>query len=230
MIYVTADLHGNREGFLNLIEKTGLNNADTMYVLGDVIDRGSDSMGLLLDMACRSNVIPLLGNHDYIGCAILSQLLDAEPGDSAKDYLDGTAKKLFGWWMENGGDKSLAEFLRLNKDNREAVLDYLGEFTLVEEVEAGGLRYVLVHAGLQNFSPDRELDNYDLNEVLFEKPDYSKVYFDDKILVTGHTPTVWIDPACEGSVYRRFNHLALDLSFENKIAAVRLDDGAEFYC
>lgn len=60
MIYVTADLHGNREGFLNLIEKTGLNNADTMYVLGDVIDRGSDSMGLLLDMACRSNVIPFL--------------------------------------------------------------------------------------------------------------------------------------------------------------------------
>jgi serine/threonine protein phosphatase 1 len=137
--------------------------------------------------------------------------------------------KLHAWWMENGGQVTLDAFLAESEDTREDILDYLEEFALYEEVTAGGFAYVLVHAGIKNFDPQRELDKYGLNDLLFEKPDYSKTYYEDRILVTGHTPTGWIEGGTRGCVFRGNNHLAIDLSEDNMIAAVRLDDGEVFY-
>lgn len=55
----------------------------------------------------------------------------------------------------------------------------------------GGKRYILTHAGLHHFRPNRPLENYDLEDFLFRLPDYSRRYFPDQstFLVTGHTPT-----------------------------------------
>lgn len=229
MIYVTSDLHGNYDGFLKLIDKISLKDTDTLFVLGDVVDRGPAPVELLIDMAFRSNIIPVLGNHDYVAFTVLSQIRDIGDGEEVEDYLDAMGLKLYDWWMENGGQVTLDAFLTEDEDSREDILDYLEEFTLYEEVDAGGFSYVLVHAGINNFKQDKELDKYGLNDLLFEKPDYSKVYFEDRILVTGHTPTAWIKDCPEHKVYRGNNHLAIDLSLEHTIAAVRLDDGEEFY-
>lgn len=229
MIYVTSDLHGNYEGFLKLLDEVNFKDTDTLYVLGDVVDRGPKPLDLLADMACRANVIPVLGNHDYVAFTVLSQIRDMQDDDDVEDYLDAAGLRLYAWWMENEGQVTLEAFLAADEDAREDVLDYLEEFSLYEEVDAGGFSYVLVHAGLKNFKPERALEKYNLNELIFEKPDYGKVYFEDRILVTGHTPTNRIENCAPKKVYRGNNHLAIDLSFDNIIAAVRLDDGEEFY-
>ena len=39
MIYVTGDIHGNLTRFNSIMEQIKLRPADTLYVLGDVIDR-----------------------------------------------------------------------------------------------------------------------------------------------------------------------------------------------
>ena len=49
---------------------------DTLYVLGDVIDRGADGCRLLLDMMGRANVIPILGNHEFTAAVCLPWLLN----------------------------------------------------------------------------------------------------------------------------------------------------------
>ncbi len=229
MIYVTSDLHGNLAGFHKLLDTINLKDTDTLFVLGDVVDRGPAPVELLMDMAFRPNVMPLLGNHDYVAFTVLSQIRDIEEGEEVEDYLDAVGLKLYEWWMDNGGQVTLDAFLAENEDSREDILDYLEEFTLYEELDAGGFSYVLVHAGLSNFSPARTLEKYSLNELLFEKPDYGKVYFEDRILVTGHTPTAWIKDCPAHKIFRKNNHLAIDLSEDNTIAAVRLDDGEEFY-
>ena len=63
MIYVMSDLHGCYDMFLQMLEKIKFNNDDTLYILGDIIDRGDNGIKILLDIMKRSNVIPLLGNH-----------------------------------------------------------------------------------------------------------------------------------------------------------------------
>lgn len=67
--------------------------------------------------------------------------------------------------------------------------DYLGEFSLYEEIHVNGKVFILVHAGLDNFNTARSLDDYELYEVIFKRTNYTKVYYPDKYLVTGHTPT-----------------------------------------
>lgn len=229
MIYVTADLHGNFKGFINLLQKIDFKDQDILYVLGDVVDRGPKPIELLMDMSFHANIVPILGNHDYIAFTILSQLRDIEPEEQPKDCLDAVGLKLLEWWMDNGGQITLDSFLAADEDMREGILDYLEEFTLYEEVQAGGTSYVLVHAGIKNFKPEQPMEKYGINDLLFEKPDYSKVYFDNKVLVSGHTPTAWIEGCEPGKVYRGNNHLAIDLSADKKIAAVRLDDGVAYY-
>lgn len=61
MIYAMSDLHGCYEKYIQMVEKIRFKSEDTLYVLGDVVDRGEDGIKILLDMMQRSNVIPLLG-------------------------------------------------------------------------------------------------------------------------------------------------------------------------
>lgn len=47
--YVCSDLHGRYDRWSALPEKIDLRPSDTLYVLGDVIDRGPDGCKILLD-------------------------------------------------------------------------------------------------------------------------------------------------------------------------------------
>ena len=64
MIYVMSDLHGCFDKYLLMLEKIKLSEKDTLYILGDVVDRGADGVRILLDIAKRKNVVMLRGNHD----------------------------------------------------------------------------------------------------------------------------------------------------------------------
>ena len=67
MTYAVSDIHGCYDKYIDLLRKISFGPHDTLYVLGDVIDRGPDGFKILLDMAQRSNVINLLGNHEVMG-------------------------------------------------------------------------------------------------------------------------------------------------------------------
>ena len=114
---------------------------------------------------------------------------------------------------------------------KEWVIEYLEEFAPYEEVEVGGKEYLLVHAGLGNFAPDRDPDDYLLSELTLSEPDYERIYFPDKTLVTGHKPTVEINPSYKGKIFRLNGHIALDCGAEYglPLGCIRLDDGKEFY-
>ena len=64
MTYVMSDIHGHYDKYREMLETIEFAADDTLYVLGDVLDRGSDGFKTLLDMTARPNVIGLLGNHE----------------------------------------------------------------------------------------------------------------------------------------------------------------------
>ena len=50
MIYVMSDIHGQKRRFDSVMRQIGLRAEDTLYVLGDVIDRNPDGIGILRRM------------------------------------------------------------------------------------------------------------------------------------------------------------------------------------
>ncbi len=65
MTYVISDIHGNSERFNSIMKQINLQPEDTLYVLGDVIDRYSDGIKILRKLMKMKNVKMLLGNHEY---------------------------------------------------------------------------------------------------------------------------------------------------------------------
>ena len=57
MIYAVSDIHGCYSQYEEILEKIAFSDEDTLYVLGDVLDRGPEPLRVLEDMAGRHNVI-----------------------------------------------------------------------------------------------------------------------------------------------------------------------------
>lgn len=233
MIYCVSDLHGEYRKYIDILKHINFSSADTLYIIGDVCDRGDESCRILLDMMARPNVIPLAGNHDVIATYVLN-LFSQEITDDLLEQLDDDTLFLIQEWLTDGGDATLADFQRRSAEERERILDYLMEFRLYEAVHVGGNDYVLVHGGLENFSPEKSISDYSADELIYCRTDYSKPLFSgNKYLVTGHTPTMAIlENPKPGYIYRANNHIAIDCGSvfrEGRLGAICLDTGEEFY-
>ena len=47
--YVMSDIHGEFEKYISMLQKIEFKDEDTLYILGDVIDRGERPVDILLD-------------------------------------------------------------------------------------------------------------------------------------------------------------------------------------
>ena len=128
-------------------------------------------------------------------------------------------------------EKTIEDFLKLDDEGKEAILEFLEEFAVFEEIDCNGKKFLLTHAGIDNHD---ELDLYEHMEedFIFAKTDYNKIYFPNAYLITGHTPTVAIGKEYAGKVYAKKRHLALDCgaAFGGRLAAVCLDTLKVSYC
>ena len=238
MIYAVSDLHGCYDKFMKLLGMIHLKEDDTLYVLGDIVDRGPENVKLIREILSRPNVRALMGNHDYLAALMLqTDGMKSLPsaggtnvgkGDAQRKRLE--ARGFFEAWLSDGGDTTWAEFERLSEQEKKVVLRYLRSLPVFEEIEVNGQTFHLSHT-----VPTREqmLDENRrvLTDLLFAHPEYDKVYFPDKILVTGHTPTGLIDEASAGRILKKNNHIAIDCGavFGNPLGCICLDTGEEYY-
>jgi len=231
MIYVMSDLHGCYDKYKQMLEKIKLNKDDLLYILGDVVDRGDDGIKILLDMMHRSNVVPLLGNHEYMAYSVLKKFNVEITDSNYNKHLDSEAIEMYENWMFNGGITTSQQFAKCSKEQRDSIIEYLSEFELFEELNVNGKEFILVHGGLANFSPEKDLYDYDIHELIWGRCDYAREYFPDKYLVTGHTPTGNIDKEYKGKIYMANNHIAIDCGavYGGRLGCIRLDDMKEFY-
>lgn len=232
MIYVIGDIHGNKEKYDEMLSKISPAETDAVFVLGDVIDIGEYSIEILKDMMYRANVYPVLGEHEYMARKIFPLIYNAKTIEEAKEMLGAEDKAEFDKWLSMKSEKTVRDFLSLDDEDKESIIDYLSEFQAFEEVEAGGKTFVLTHAGIDNFEADKDLEDYEEEDFVFAETDYTKVYFKNKYLITGHTPTVAINQKFMGKVYSKNGHIALDCgaAYGGKLAAICLDALKLYYC
>jgi serine/threonine protein phosphatase 1 len=175
-IFAIGDIHGCKYHLDRMMAMLDINSEnDTLIFIGDYIDRGPDSKGVvdtLLDIKKRiKNAVFLKGNHEQM-------LLDC---------INRGEKKPF---MDNGGMKTLSsydtnEFFPMLPSSHIEFFNTLKTWHMTDG-------YIFVHAGLRPGIPLERQDTEDLiwiREAFIHSP-----HNFGKIVVFGHTPISFSTP------------------------------------
>ena len=225
MIYVMSDLHGEFAAYLAMMIKIGFSERDTVYILGDVIDRGNGGVDLLLSMKDTPGVVPIVGNHESLALPIMKAIRDGVPFERIEKT------KAYAVWVAVGGGPTVEKFRACGKRVREDIVKYIESFTIYDEIEVGGKRFHLSHT-LPPYGPDRDVHDVTFHEFVWGEPDYEKRYDPGVTFITGHTPTDFIDKKSSGKIWRGNGHIAIDCgaTFDGgRLGCICLDTMEEYY-
>ena len=230
--YVTSDIHGEYDLFIRLLEKIQLKDKDTLYVLGDVVDRRPHPIKTLLKLMEMPNVLCLVGNHELMAIECLEFLMQ-EITDTALESLDEKMLDNLVTWQYNGSRTTIEEFRQLNRTTQAEIIEYIKNFLIYEELKVSDKDYLLVHGGLGNFYPGKDIEEYSLKELVWDRAEYDITYFSEKYVITGHTPTQDIPGNPNpGYIFKGNNHIALDCGcnrLDGRLAVICLDTMEEYY-
>lgn len=170
MRYAIGDIHGGVKTLKALLRKLNLHRDDRLFMLGDYVDRGPDSRGVLDTIMglieAGYDVTPLLGNHDDM---MLKSITDPN---------DNVARSWFGNWCESFGIEEPAEV-------PDKYINLLASLPLIA-VEQD---YVLVHAGLAYNAPDPIADSQPEQMLWKESGVLNRRKIGGRVVVTGHLIT-----------------------------------------
>ncbi len=233
MIYVMSDPHGCLQKWETMLKEISFSDADHLYILGDIIDRGKKPITLLQQIMQRENIHCVMGNHELQFLRHFAKLLvQSEYTSLHQNNL--MAYMTFDQWRMNDGQFTCREFTTLSLREQKQLLQYIAQMPLCQEIALGDTRYLLTHSGLNNFLPDKPLNTYSAQDFLEARPSPDATFFTDKMLLFGHTPTFLMDSDAPGKIYYGNGWINLDCGavFPAKggtLACLRLDDGAVFY-
>lgn len=233
MRYIISDIHGCYEEYMKLLENIGFSDNDKLYILGDAMDRGPESIKVIEDIMQRKNVVFILGNHEYMMLVVMNKLAVEVTEENFESHLSVDDLLNYQDWINNGGELTSKQFLKLTYIQQQRILEFIKNALLYEVIEEKGIEYVLVHAGISDFKEEKSLLEYDFEDFIYERADYSKQYFktEKKILVTGHTPTMLIREDKAAKVFIGNNHIAIDCGvvFGGNLAAYCIETGEATY-
>ncbi len=223
MLYAVGDIHGEREMLEELLAKLPLKGGDELVFVGDYVDRGPDSRGVvdvLLELQQRHSCTFLCGNHE-------SMFLDFL-GWQRPEYFAGDA------FLANGGDRTLASYGYFDRDDPDPDTfelppgheSFYRGLTLYHQ--AGD--YLFVHAGVGR----RVLQETDLRfalrrmrpeDLLWDRASIDLPHSLGVTVVYGHTPRVDFGVRCNAPFSIGIDTGAV---YGGKLTAIRLPDESLF--
>lgn len=186
---VIGDVHGHYDSLRTLLDTIAPNSEDEVYLLGDLIDRGSQSRQVV-EFVKNSNYKCLRGNHEQM-------LLDILLGDEV--YPPALEA-----WMYSGGKNTLESY------GSEGIL---GEHIhwmqqLPDYLDLGDLW--LVHAGVHPTIPLQAQGISQFCWIRNEFHSHPLPYFTDKLIITGHTITFTLPGVAPGQIAQGPGWLGID--------------------
>jgi len=169
-LFAIGDIHGCFNTFRTLLEqKIQIREGDKIILLGDYIDRGTQSrevIDYIIDLKEKGfDIVPLLGNHE-------AMLLDAYKNEEFTSI-----------WIQNGGSETLKSFdITSLKDIEPKHIEFfkgLDYYFAFEE-------YLFVHAGFNDSDSNPFADKYSMIWVC--KQTYENPLLMNKIIIHGHRP------------------------------------------
>lgn len=216
IVYVTSDLHGEYNLFMELLNKINFDKTkDKLYILGDVVDRGNKSIELLQYIyQNRESMILLKGNHEEM-------------------MLDGITVKNYHMWFGNGGLNTYREYESLTTQIQKQLFKYIRELPCLLQIKVSNTNFILSHAGVETDHNGKILPQQDQDFLLWAREEFlnDTEIANDVIAIVGHTPTVNIHNKDTIWVSDCGKKICIDCGavFGYKLACLRLNDMKEFY-
>jgi serine/threonine protein phosphatase 1 len=165
-----GDIHGCAKTFRVLVrDELRLTSSDHLIVLGDLIDRGPDSKGVIDEIIALKErgvrVQVLQGNHEEM-------MINASQINESNDY-----------WLRNGGQETLDSFgVKHVSEIPSTYLDFIRHTEFYVETA----EYIFVHAGL-NFNKSDPFSDYDSMKWI-RKMEVDPTKIGNRTIVHGHVP------------------------------------------
>ena len=233
MLFATSDMHGySLDSFLCLLEKAGFSASDHLYVIGDVIDRhGDGGIAMLCWMMRQENVTLIKGNHEdmMLKCDFL---FTREEGRTDPEELTPEQETHLKRWNRNGSSITIETMMKLKKkdpDKLTRLLKYVRLAPVYMEAAAAKKRFVLLHGGLKDFTPGKSLDAYDPFDLVWTRPVPEDRYWDDRLVIIGHTPTQYYGEKGRMFITETWVDIDTGAADGGSPMLLRLDDMHPFY-
>lgn len=232
MHYVLSDIHGNTRRFDSVMAQIDLRPEDTLYVLGDVIDRYPDGGRILRRLMGMPNVRMLLGNHEYM---MLDALYDGW-SEKPAPFSHWTQEQRLYLWYENGGETTHRYLKHLRRSLRQEIFAYLDSLPVNIPVTVGGRRYLLVHGGQAALFAQGAKDAAEYRDErefsVWMRYEWWDAGPEDRTVIFGHTPTRYYQRRTPMSIWKGERLIGIDCGAgwpQGRLACLRLEDMAEFY-
>ena len=127
---IVGDIHSQYGLLMDVLSAAAFSpEDDTLYSVGDLADRGPETVRLIQFLSSLPSYKPVLGNHDFW----------------LRDYLvSGMSPSL--WLNENGGLRTVKDFLRYGVPEKEKVK--MGEWLSRAPYVRTEDRYIIIHGGI----------------------------------------------------------------------------------
>jgi serine/threonine protein phosphatase 1 len=186
---VIGDVHGHFKGLQNLFALLSIDERDRVYFLGDLIDRGPKS-AQVVELVRSRQYSCLLGNHEQMMLMAFSA--------SGSDHFAMEA------WLSAGGRSTLDSY----QDLGQLDVDLQWMSTLPAYLDLGDIW--LVHAGVNPRLPLTAQTSQEFCWIRREFHQSQKPFFEDKLIVTGHTITFTFPGVEPGQLVRGAGWLDID--------------------
>lgn len=205
--FAISDIHGCHKTFLALLDAIQLTKEDELYILGDMIDRGPNSVAVMDHviqmMEDGYKVTPLMGNHEWM----------------FMQAIDETIPYCWDWrryqaWVKNGGVTVMMNFGFQRIDDLKNLDKKYDTFvrSLKHYVELDNC--FLVHAGFNFKDEDIFKDTHSMMWIRNYYQGINSEKIHNKRIIHGHTS-------------RRFDTLEQEIK-DNKYPAINIDCGCVY--
>lgn len=222
-IYVTSDTHGHVRALDEALCLASIGKDDELYMLGDMIDRGPDPLGVVNLLRDMDNAHVIMGNHEEL--MIEAVIYAGAPVEGHFDLASMDNFAFTSWlsWMQNGGGTTAEQLESYSKGQFGELMLFIKELPRYAVVEAAGRTYILVHAGInpktvaawRSVNPNADLTRpFDIEELMQVQTREDLTWIREEfwgtptglidgqgsgpVVVAGHTPTLnlalFVDP------------------------------------
>lgn len=202
--FVFGDVHGRSDKLDQIIQQAIAKYGEVdFYTLGDLIDRGPDSKGVL-DLCVEHKVHGIIGNHElwFLGALFGSQPIE----DYILAPIMGSLETLYTWDVDpNSTPSERTEQLQaaVSQDHKAWLSSSL---RLVRVLQAGGRNWYMIHAGVDKRLADKVhaiagpvyddmtmlnlLTTHQREAILWTSPDLKNMYRfpGGGVQILGHKP------------------------------------------
>ena len=217
--YVTSDIHGCYDKFIQLLKLIKFSDKDELYILGDIFDRGDKPIQILDYIISHKNIHLIKGNHEKF---------------FEEFYESGDASL----WYYNGGNTTHEGIVKQPYYYADSLYRYIKKLPYIKVVD----NFILTHAGVyfpsnyEELTIDEFIELQDEEFCLWDRSNIgNEKKFKDYTIILGHTPAQTITNNCDNvKIIHRNGTSYIDCGCvftkaNGKLGCLRLDDMKEFY-